>query len=441
MEEKKERKTVRDELAEKFISILESDEPMSWVKGWSSSGMMLPYNGETGRNYNGVNRFVLLLKAMEQNWSDPRYYTFHQVNQMEGCHVRAGEKATGVEYWLLYDTKQKKSLTFNEYERLIKSDPTRKENEFRIYAKTAYVFNAAQVEGLQPLVQPEKAPLEEHRLADEVIKTMAENMEVKLVYGGNEAYYRPSTDTIHLPRHEDFNSTEDRIATTLHELSHATSSPSRLDRSVTGFRQDPEAYSLEELRAEICSCYVSAAIDLTISESVIDNNRAYVQHWLSAIKKDHNALFTALKDADKIADYMIDKGRVEDLRAKLELEAITPKTFDGATYEIWHLKNTPENERLQFSNFAFASTYRLTESRYEKVYEARAGSDDNTLEKIYVKYNTNHPADYQAHSLSMSDVVVVNQDGKKTAWYCDTFCFEPLQGFSQQTKESRGHAR
>ena len=228
MEEKKERKTVRDELAEKFISILESDEPMSWVKGWSSSSMMLPYNGETGRNYNGVNRFVLLLKAMEQNWSDPRYYTFHQVNQMEGSHVRAGEKATGVEYWLLYDTKQKKSLTFNEYERLIKSDPTRKENEFRIYAKTAYVFNAAQVDGLQPLVQPEKVPLEEHRLADEVIKTMAENMEVKLVYGGNEAYYRPSTDTIHLPRHEDFHSTADRIATTLHELSHATSSPSRL---------------------------------------------------------------------------------------------------------------------------------------------------------------------------------------------------------------------
>ena len=85
--------------------------------------------------------------------------------------------------------------------------------------------------------------------------------------------------------------------------------------------------------------------------------------------------------------------------------------------------------------------YRLTESRYEKVYEARASSDDNTLEKIYVKYNTNHPADYQAHSLSMSDVVVVNQDGKKSAWFCDAFDFKPIQGFSQQIKEHRGHVR
>lgn len=89
-------------------------EPLSWVKGWNSSGMMLPYNGETGRNYNGVNRFVLLLKAMEQSWSDPRYYTFHQVNQMEGCHVRAGEKATGVEYWLLFKSHYEKIMAVNK---------------------------------------------------------------------------------------------------------------------------------------------------------------------------------------------------------------------------------------------------------------------------------------------------------------------------------------
>ena len=72
------------------------------------------YNGETGRNYNGVNRFVLLLKAMEQSWSDPRYYTFHQVNQMEGCHVRAGEKATGVDYWLLFKSHYEKIMAVNK---------------------------------------------------------------------------------------------------------------------------------------------------------------------------------------------------------------------------------------------------------------------------------------------------------------------------------------
>ena len=122
MEEKQERKSVRDELAEKFIGILESDEPLMWVKGWSSQGISLPYNGQTGRRYNGINRMVLLFKALEAGYQDPRYYTFHQVSQMEGCKVRAGEKATAVEFWLVWDSKEKRSLTFSEYEKLLKMD-------------------------------------------------------------------------------------------------------------------------------------------------------------------------------------------------------------------------------------------------------------------------------------------------------------------------------
>ncbi len=199
MEEKQQRKSVREQFAEKFISILESEKPLEWVKGWGSQGVSLPYNGETGRRYNGINRMVLMFQGLEKGWSDPRYYTFHQVSRMDGCMIRAGEKATAVEYWLVWDTKEKRSLTFNEYEKLLKLDPSRKENEFRVYAKTAHVFNAAQVEGLEPLPQAARSPLEENKLADEVIKTMSENMEVRLVYGGEEAFYRPSTDTVHPP--------------------------------------------------------------------------------------------------------------------------------------------------------------------------------------------------------------------------------------------------
>ena len=78
-DEKQQRKSVRDSFAEKFISILESSEPLQWVKGWSSGQFSLPYNGQTERRYNGINRMVLMFKAMEMGWSDPRYYTFKQV--------------------------------------------------------------------------------------------------------------------------------------------------------------------------------------------------------------------------------------------------------------------------------------------------------------------------------------------------------------------------
>ena len=182
------RKTVRDEFAEKFINILESDQPLQWTKEWSTGNYSLPYNGETGRRYNGINRFILMFQALEKGYSDPRYYTFKQVSEMEGCKVRAGEKAIAVEYWLLWDSKEKRSLTFQQYAQLRRDNPDRKEEEFRPYPKTAYIFNAAQIDGLQPLPQLEHLPLEENRLADEVIKTMAENMEVRLIYGGDEAY-------------------------------------------------------------------------------------------------------------------------------------------------------------------------------------------------------------------------------------------------------------
>lgn len=314
MAEKQQRKSVREEFAEKFINILESDQPLEWTKGWSTGGFSLPYNGQTGRHYNGINRFVLMFKSLELGYTDPRFYTFKQVSDMEDCKIRAGEKATAVEYWLVWDTKERRSMTFSQYAQLRRDDPSRKEEEFRIYPKTAYVFNAAQVEGLQPLPQPERTPLEEDRLAEEVISTMSENMGVPLIYGGDEAYYIPAKDVVHLPHKESFHSAADYYGTALHELSHSTSAPDRLDRQIVGYREDPEKYAIEELRAEIASTFVCAEIGLEMPNSVIENHMAYVSSWIQQIKDDHNVLFAAIKDADKIADYMIEQGRVEILR-------------------------------------------------------------------------------------------------------------------------------
>ena len=441
MEEKQQRQSVREALADKFISILESDEPLQWVKSWSTNHIALPYNGQTGYKYSGINRMALMFSAMERDYTDPRYYTFKQVSKMDGCKIRSGEKGTGIEYWYIYDTKEKRSMSFDEYERLLKTDSNRKEDEFRRCVKTSYVFNAAQVEGLQPLPQTERVPLAENKLADEVIKVMSENMGVRLVYGGNEAFYRPSTDTIHLPPDEAFFSTSERISTTLHELSHSTAAPARLNRTMVRFEQDPAAYAKEELFAELASSFVAAEIDLTISDSVIENNRAYVQHWLSAIKKDHNVLFSAIKEADKIADYLIDQGRVETIREKLEMEAQLPKPLPGLSYEIWQLKDTPENNVLQFANYAFASQFRLTESRYNKVYEAQAGEDDDALDKIFVKFNIYHPEGFTGHSLSLSDVVVLNDNGKRTAYFVDSVGFREVPGFCKALQtEKRGRS-
>lgn len=442
MEEKQKRKTVREELADKFISILESDKPLQWMKEWSTGGYVAPYNGQTGRRYNGVNKFVLMFQAMDKGWTDPRYYTFRQIDQMDGCHICAGEKATPIEYWYVYDMKEKRGMTFSEYERLQKDDPERKNSEFRISTRSMYVFNAAQVEGLDPIRQEKERQIED-RLAEEAVSTMSENMEVPLVYGGDEAYYKPSTDTIHLPPKTAFFSTAAFVGTALHELAHSTSAPLRLDRPIVGYLEDPDKYAIEELRAEIASTFVSGELSVDIPENVTQNHLAYVSSWLSQIKEDPNVLFAAIKDADKIADYLIEKGRVEELREKLETEAKTPKKINGVLYEIWQLKDTPENQALMFSDYAYASLFRLTENRYEKVYEATTGPDTDSLNKLYFKFNIDHPADFKGHSMSVSDVVVLNDNGVKTAWFCDRVGFRELGSFcsNKDKAEKRGNRR
>ena len=72
MEPLQPKKTVREEFAENFIKMLESDKPLSWTQGWATSGLKLPYNGESGRKYNGINRFALMFRAWERGYDDPR---------------------------------------------------------------------------------------------------------------------------------------------------------------------------------------------------------------------------------------------------------------------------------------------------------------------------------------------------------------------------------
>jgi hypothetical protein len=210
-----------------------------------------------------------------------------------------------------------------------------------------------------------------------------------------------------------------------------------------GYHQDPERYAIEELRAEIASTFVSAEIGMEMPDSVVENHTAYVQHWLAAIKQDPNVLFSAIKEADKIADYMVEQGRVEVLREKLAMADQMPKQLQGGSYEIWQLKDTPENRPILFSDYAFASLYRLTESRYDKVYEGPVGPDTDSLDKLFVKFNIDHPADFKGHSLSLSDVVVFNENGQRSAWYCDTIGFREVPGFckTQQQIEKRGKTR
>ena len=431
-------KSVREEFADKFISILESEKPLEWVQGWASTGMSRPYNGGNNREYNGINRFVLGLTAYEKGWTDPRFYTFKQASD-DGFSIKKGEKATRVEFWAVWDSIKKKSISISEYSRIPKSDL--EEDRYRFYSKAAYVFNASQIEGMELLPVTAPTAFEDNRLAEDVLDCLSTNMNVPIRYGGDRAYYSPTSDSIQLPPKESFFTAQDYYSTAFHELSHSTGSPSRLNRPLDSYYQNAASYAMEELRAEIASTYFCAEVGVPISDKAMENHQAYVSFWLDAIKKDHNALFAALKDADTIANYMMEKGRVALMKEEMVKDALLPGILEqGTTYEIWQLKDDPSNRAVSFMPFNIASQFRLTDSRYEKVYEASVSEQSNSLDKIFCKFNIERPADFKGHSLSMSDVIVTEKDDKKQAFYCDSYGFEPVQGFftHRQQTEHRG---
>ena len=120
MERPKNKDEYRRELADAFANVLE-EKGLSWKKEWTGTGGGAPHNGVTKANYRGVNAFCLSLIAMAKGYDDPRWVTMVQIMDKDGkyhgkekWHLKAGSKATYVEYWYPFDTVNKKMLTWDE---------------------------------------------------------------------------------------------------------------------------------------------------------------------------------------------------------------------------------------------------------------------------------------------------------------------------------------
>ena len=114
---------------------------------------------------------------------------------------------------------------------------------------------------------------------------------------------RSMQDKIHLPTPGSFQSEYAFNATALHELSHSTGHPNRLNRPQGALFGTPQ-YAYEELVAEMCSCFMGVDLDVTATPQHLDNHKAYVQAWIQSIRDKPETLIRAIKDAQAAATYM-----------------------------------------------------------------------------------------------------------------------------------------
>lgn len=109
---------------------------------------------------------------------------------------------------------------------------------------------------------------------------------------------------------------------------------------------------------------------------------------------------------------------------------------NGDRYAIYHVdEDTPGKQHL-FMNMAMVKEDGITidAENYKCVYSGRLHENEK-LDDLYAMFNDNPPADYKAHSMSVSDVIITNRGGDMQAYYVDRFGFAELPDFAAQREK------
>jgi len=283
---------VYDIINQRIIDLLEQNV-IPWHKPWNASSNF-PKNMVSKKEYRGINIFILASSP----YSSPYWMTFNQI-QSKGGHVIKGEKSMPVIFWKWLDKKD--------------DDPgTGKIPMLRYYN----VFNLDQTEGIETPPTTEIintfTPIE---MAEQIIEGMPYRPEIR--HGGNRASYSPMLDFVKLPVPEAFQSPEEYYSTCFHELTHSTGHASRVGRkgvlepSYFGSHE----YSKEELVAEMGAAFLCGHTG--IENITLNNSVAYLQGWLKALKSDKTLLIHAAAQAQKAADFILNrKGGDEEVTEK-----------------------------------------------------------------------------------------------------------------------------
>ena len=107
------------------------------------------------------------------------------------------------------------------------------------------------------------------------------------------------------------------------------------------------------------------------------------------------------------------------------------------TFSIYQIKGGDETRDLRFEPYdrLTAAGHRVDAKNYALVYSAPL-TLGTSLEDIYTRFNIDHPKDFKGHSLSVSDVVVLHQNGQDTAHYVDSFGYKEVPEFFKEQEKA-----
>lgn len=350
-----------------MIDRMEQMKASDWEKGWiggASGFSSLPQN-VSGRNYSGSNSLFLQMQTAAMGYQLPVYLTFNQAHNLK-AHVLKGEKAFPVVYWdMMVRDKNGHRVSSDEYRNM--SREQKKEMDVIPFIKAFPVYNLAQTnfaeaqpERMQKLMERFKQPelrdtegMYVHQAMDSLVKGQAWLCPIHADRPSDGAFYSPSKDIVVVPMKAQFNKGGnpeevyrggmEYYSTMLHEMTHSTMTPERLNRE-TGGRFGDAKYAKEELVAELTAAMISHSMGF--DAKVTDNSAAYLDSWIKVLKEEPKFIVSVMADVNRASDLILD--HVDRQRLALGEQPYLAKNDP--------FKPLDEGEEIPFKNAAIVKT-------------------------------------------------------------------------------------
>lgn len=410
------RKNKSDEILKKFadmmVKIIKKANANNWKKGWmgvNGSIQGLPQN-ISGRTYSGGNSFFLMFNTAEKGYKTPVYMTFKQAKE-QNLHVKSGEKSVPIFKWGL-SIKDENGKRVSEEDYNAMSQEERATMDVRPFPKMFHVFNIDQTnleevnkKRYDAIVARFQTPEQEvkdtegmyvNEALDRMFEQKAWYANIQYDKPADQAFYRPSTDTIVLPMKEQFKlgKTPEEVyhdgmeyySTALHEMAHSTGHESRLDRKFGA--QGTDNYAHEELIAEMTSALVGSTMGF--DRKILENNANYLSGWLSRLRDKPETITTIMTDVGKASDMIIEK--VDEQRIALNQTPLKAGNLDGLDEELGETKRkgkTLYDLTEQWSSINAQYPFSVDDERTRQI-----AKRIRQAEQVITAYNANVAAAY-----------------------------------------------
>ena len=320
-----------DMMIERIQSLSGKD---GWKKPWFTEGALQWPKNLNGREYNGMNAFMLLLHCEKEGYKIPRFCTFDRIQlfnkagkkdeeQKPRVSVLKGEHSFPVMLttFTVVNKETKEHIKWEDYKQLSQEE----REKYNVYPKlqTYHVFNVAQTnlkevrpefwEKLEQEYSMPKVEKDEQFAFEPMDRMIADNRwicPIKPMFG-DSAYFSISKNEIVMPEKRQFKDGESFYSNLFHEMGHSTGAEGQLDRIKPATFGSAE-YAREELVAELTAALTAQRYGMT--KHLKGDSAAYLKSWLDSLKESPQFIKTTLLDVKKATSMLtqhIDKIAME----------------------------------------------------------------------------------------------------------------------------------